>query len=321
MAVTEVLDNIFCIEVPLPKNPLKFLNAYFIRGGKRNMLIDTGFNLPVCAEALRSGLDALGVSMATTDIFLTHMHSDHTGLVDAVRDPAGIVWASELDAEVIRIAGSEGFWNELERLWSKFGFTEDSHTHPGRKFAADGKFPMTIVAEGMSISVGDYAFQVLETPGHTRGHLCLYEAKRGILVAGDTILADITPNISVGVNNLNPLGDYFRSLERLEKLAVNHTLSAHRRRPASLYERIAELRIHHRQRLDEALSIVRASEGISAAEAAARMSWDITSRTWAEFPLSQKWFAIGEAAAHLQLLVAEGTVKRREENNVWIYEA
>jgi len=320
MAVTKVLDQIWCIEVPLPKNPLKYLNAYFIRGKERNLLIDTGFNLPACREALLSGLEELGVSMETTDIFLTHMHSDHTGLVEAVKSRTSTVWASEKDAGVIRVAGSDDFWGELEQLWIKLGFHEDSHTHPGRKFAANGNFPMEILGEGDEVNVGDYRFQVLHTPGHTKGHLCLYEKDQKILISGDTILADITPNISIGVGNLNPLGDYFESLKRLESLRVEHTLTAHRRRPASLYERIRELRDHHGHRLEEALGIVRSGRGMTAAEAASKMHWDITSRTWEEFPPSQKWFAIGEAAAHLQLLAARGDIARREEKGYWIYE-
>ena len=82
--VTEIIPGLYSIAVPLPNNPLKSLNAYVITG-ERNLLIDTGFRQDACREALLSGLQTLGVSMEHTDIFLTHLHSDHTGLAPEIR--------------------------------------------------------------------------------------------------------------------------------------------------------------------------------------------------------------------------------------------
>ena len=56
--IQAVSDNIFRIDVPLPGNPLKWLNSYLIRAadGGRHLLIDTGFNRPECRDALFSAL-------------------------------------------------------------------------------------------------------------------------------------------------------------------------------------------------------------------------------------------------------------------------
>ena len=54
--VKEIIPNIYSIPVPLPNNPLKELNAYLIKGPDRSLLMDTGFNLPECREALEKGL-------------------------------------------------------------------------------------------------------------------------------------------------------------------------------------------------------------------------------------------------------------------------
>jgi glyoxylase-like metal-dependent hydrolase (beta-lactamase superfamily II) len=77
--ISEAAPGIFRIRVPLPKNPLKELNAYFVRAlsGGRNLLIDTGFNRVECEEVLRGALNELDANMKNTDIFITHMHSDH----------------------------------------------------------------------------------------------------------------------------------------------------------------------------------------------------------------------------------------------------
>ena len=44
------------------------------------------------------------------------------------------------------------------------------------------------------------------------------------------------------------------------------------------------------------------------------MRWRIRSRSWEDFPLTQKFFAVGEALAHLDYLAVRGRVERREED-------
>jgi glyoxylase-like metal-dependent hydrolase (beta-lactamase superfamily II) len=83
----KILPDIYRIEVPLPKSPLKALNSYLVKGDGRYLLIDTGLNRKECKQALFSGLDELHVDLTKTDIFITHLHSDHMGLAgDVVRD-------------------------------------------------------------------------------------------------------------------------------------------------------------------------------------------------------------------------------------------
>ena len=58
--VVEILPGIFRLPIPLPRNPPRELNAYLIRGRDRSLLIDTGFRLPECRQALQEGLRAAG---------------------------------------------------------------------------------------------------------------------------------------------------------------------------------------------------------------------------------------------------------------------
>lgn len=50
--VEKIFENIYRIPVPLPNNPLKELNSYYLRGEDRDILIDTGFRCDACREAL-----------------------------------------------------------------------------------------------------------------------------------------------------------------------------------------------------------------------------------------------------------------------------
>lgn len=94
--VTKIASGLYAIAVPLPNNPLKNLNAYVVTGS-RNLLIDTGFRQKECRDALLSGLQELGISMEHTDIFLTHLHSDHTGLAPEIRGKDTKIFIGEKD--------------------------------------------------------------------------------------------------------------------------------------------------------------------------------------------------------------------------------
>jgi glyoxylase-like metal-dependent hydrolase (beta-lactamase superfamily II) len=162
--------------------------------------------------------------------------------------------------------------------------------------------------EGDTLSVGDYRFRCVETPGHTPGHMCLYEPNRKILVAGDHILNDITPNIQLWSDDRNPLEEYFDSLDKVSELNIELVLPGHRSLFRNCRERIQELKQHHQKRLDEIISILGKGHK-DAFRVASEMSWDILCDSWDLFPVSQKWFATGEAIAHLKYLKEKGIIR------------
>ncbi len=94
----EVFTDIYRIPIPLPKNPLRAINAYFVRGGDRCLLIDTGMNRPECIEVMRRSLAELSVESHRMDIFVTHGHSDHVGLVSELRTGDSKVFLHPADA-------------------------------------------------------------------------------------------------------------------------------------------------------------------------------------------------------------------------------
>ena len=89
----EILPELFRIKIPLPESPLKYLNSYVIRDSKRNLIIDTGLNRKECLDAMMGGLKKLGVELTQSDIFITHLHADHFGLVAKLAtDSSEIFW-------------------------------------------------------------------------------------------------------------------------------------------------------------------------------------------------------------------------------------
>ena len=90
----EILPGLFRLKIPLPDSPLKYLNSYVIKGPDRSLIIDTGLNRKECLEAMQTGLSTLGVDLESADIFITHLHADHFGLVTKLATPKSQVYFS-----------------------------------------------------------------------------------------------------------------------------------------------------------------------------------------------------------------------------------
>ena len=316
----EILPDVYRIEVPLPGNPLKAINSYVFMAGERNLVVDTGMNREECATVLRAGLAELGVDLAATDFFATHLHADHYGLIPVLATETSTVYFNQPDAAIIR---SGGRWAVQLEYARRSGFPENQlqdalQRHPGYRYTAAGHLDYRLVRDGDRVAVGDYESLCLETPGHTPGHTCLYEPAKKILVAGDHLLEDITPNISSWLDWGNPLGQYLDSLDKIYRLDVELVLPGHRRVFRDHRRRIDELRQHHRARADEILAILKRGEQ-NAFEIASQMTWDLTYKQWEQFPVSQKWFATGEAIAHLKYLEHERAVRKEERGGRIVY--
>lgn len=210
--IEEIAADLYKIEIPLPKNPLKALNSYVIKGSDRNMIIDKGMNREKCMNAMEEGLRKLGVDLRKTDFFIIHSHVDHLGLVSSLKTENSAVCISrpELDHLDRRRFGTR--WTDIINFTRMSGFPENElqkvlHNHPTYKYDLKGSLSFKILEDGDTLSIGDYEFKCIGTPGHSEGHMCLYEANKRIkriFMAGDHILNDITPVITLRSDDENP---------------------------------------------------------------------------------------------------------------------
>jgi hypothetical protein len=114
------------------------------------------------------------------------------------------------------------------------------------------------------------------------------------------------------------LKHYLASLDKVAGLQVDLILPGHRRLIRNHDARIAELKQHHAHRLNEVLAILGGGP-LNAFQVAARMTWDIKADSWDAFPVAQKWFATGEAIAHLRYLEEEGKLARKKSGKIKLY--
>ena len=312
--VREVYDGIYLAEIPLRGNPLKSINIYIIKTENENLIIDTGFNTEEIRELTKNFIKDLNLDLNKTKLFLTHLHSDHTGLVNFYDSMNVPIMISEVDSKLhVDFMDRNGkHWPEIEYYGHMQGLDADHlkiEDHPGFKYRPREKYRFTTVNPGDKLNVGDFHFEIIDLSGHTPGMVGLYDREKDILFCGDHILGKITPNIQFWSFEIgDSLGTYLKNLDKVEELNIRHLFSSHRFLIDDVNARIETLKHHHQIRLDEIVKILSNKESCTVRDVTKDMHWDISSKNWDEFPKSQKWFAAGEAHAHLEHLRALGVV-------------
>jgi glyoxylase-like metal-dependent hydrolase (beta-lactamase superfamily II) len=318
--VEEIINNIYKIEIPLPNNPLKTVNSYLVKGPKKNLIIDTGLNQKECMNTMQASLLELGVDLKRTDFFITHFHPDHLGLVSKLAKDTSVIYFNGPEADLIR---SGIHWDHLSDFARLNGFPEEELRSAIRKdrgfeFASNWQPSFRILREGDTISIGDNVFKCIETPGHSIGHICLYESNKRVFMSGDHILGDISPGIQLWHDEWDPLKEYLASLEKVWGLDIGLVLPGHRNVFRGFKERIEELKNHHQKRLDEIISILEIGKK-NAFQIGSLMSWDIIFDSWDLFPALQKMFVLGETIAHLKYLEGKGKIQKEMHQRRVVY--
>ena len=326
----EIVPGIHQAQIPLEGNPLGYVNTYLIAGDEGWTLIDTGWNDQVSFEAFERQLKDIGADFKDINlIIITHIHPDHFGLAGRLKQLSGATLAiHRLEKAAI---DSRYLWTDL--LLEQMGEWLRTNGVPASDIPTLQRASMgvlSLVASGIpdqslfggeTISTGLFDLRVLWTPGHSAGHVCLYEPSRKILFAGDHILSETTPNISLHVQSgANPLGDYIESLSMLRSLDVDLALPAHEFKITNLQKRIDEILRHHDERTKEILKTL-ATEPKTAYQIASEIPWMEGHAVWSELDAIDKRAAVTETLAHLEALRIENKVEKITETDFVFYKA
>lgn len=319
--IEKVYPGIFQIKIKLPNNPLKELNSYLIKGDDKSLLIDTGFNREECKEDLFEALKELDIDLDKLDVFITHLHADHSGNVSEFIKTSPKIYASEPDGKMINDMVIDQHWKDMEKdmLLCGLGIDNVKYTdHPAYKFRLSEPVDFTFLGEGDYLKVGAYNFKVISTPGHTPGQIGLYEEEHKLYFSGDHILDIITPNIAFWSVESEDLKTYIKELDKMKELEIDYIFPAHRNIMTDHPRRAIEIKEHHFERIEEVYNLLK-EEPQTVRDIAAKMTWRIRANDWSEFPPAQKWFASGEALSHLEYLHGEGKAKKILEDDLLKY--
>ena len=316
----QVAPGVHRIPLPMPNDGLRAVNVYAIEDGDGLVLIDSGQAVPEAEATLTNGLRHVGASLRDIRrIVVTHAHRDHYTL--------GVVLRRQLGTHISVGAGERASLTALCSPARRFDAQIEMLRRAGAGGLADlmaaGDERVDPLPEGWELpdewlksgelELADRALQVVETPGHTQGHLVVVDSAAKLLFAGDHVLPHISPSIGFEtVQAVSPLRDYLASLAKVRGLPDARLLPAHGPVTSSVHARVDELVAHHDLRLSQTLSAVGVSEDGSAADVARRMPWTRRDRHFDEFDSFNQMLAVTETIAHLKVLVATASVTHVE---------
>lgn len=322
--VEEIDSGVWSIRVPMPGHPLRASFCYaYVGDDGATTVIDPGWPTEHSWSELRGALQRIGSAPErTASILLTHAHRDHSGLAGRLAAASGATVALHRDDRAL-LARKGPEHQDRVRDW--LAVVGVPHGEDGQATSLVPDLPQLpeqvrsdrCLEDGDIVPVASGELIVHWTPGHTPGHVCFQDVDRGLLFTGDHVLPRITPNISSMVgHSTSALSDYLRSLVKVGGLVVERALPGHEHAFSGVAARAAELIEHHRQRLEEILTLLARRSQRTTLEIARELTW---SRRWEQITGLQQRAALGEVMSHLYFLHTIGAVRARTGDSpiVW----
>jgi len=304
------------IPTPFPVGPV---NVYLAEGEPLT-LVDVGPRYDPARESLERALDGCGYRVADLRrIVLTHAHADHCGLA----------------AELARASGAEVLTHAANLRWL------DRHVHRrqlvfywkvmrwagvpvkmllglsrmqrGVERYAEPVAPDGTLADGDVLQLGGEDWQVLHTPGHAGGLICLYQLQRQLLISSDHLLRDISSNPLVEppapgeTERPRRLVDYMAQLHRVAALDVALALPGHGPPITDHRALIRERLAFHEERARRVLETL-GDKMLTVHEIAGALFPSLDSINY--------FLALSEVIGHLQWLEVAGRVTCNERGGV-----
>ncbi len=266
---SRIAEDLYRVSVPNHVGPSGQPTNVYIVGRSPAILIDVGSDDG--GVTVMEALERFGIGEVSR-IVLTHAHPDHAGNAAALQLATGAsIELHRRDAELS---------NRLPFALQVDNYLEDEHR----------------------ISVGQYTFEVIETPGHAPGHVSLFEPSLRALFAGDLMSGNGTVAV---VPPRGSMGDYLRSLRRVATLPIDIVYPGHGPEIENGGERVRQY-IEHRQRREEAIYDQIAMGHDTVASIMDALYADVLPRIRPQ--------AAGTVLAHVIHLIEESRVQSTESN-------
>ncbi len=310
------------IQLPMPAT-MGSIYAYLIEGPDGAALVDTGIADISSRTALEEGLHHRGLGVRDIQtVVCTHHHIDHAGLGRLFQDLGARVLMSEPEAALLH-----DFYDRSEldgKRASFFGrheLPEELVEHVKNIFPFLRKLcepfePERALVDGQMTELGGVSFQVLVTPGHTPGHVCLYQRDAEVVLTGDCVMTPETTHISPRPepdDEVDHFGTFIASLDRLQALGGVLGCPGHGRMRRDLSRQTVRIKAYLSGELNRVADSLR--DRPQSAFELTPGGIDARKRV---FP---KWLAVTQTVIYLTHLVCRGEAEIVEEQGKLRYRA
>lgn len=316
--VVEVAEGIWWLSTPLPFR-LRAINAFLVEEKEGWTIVDCGYG----SEDVRTQWETVWRDQMkdkpVTRVIVTHFHPDHMGNAGWFQEKWGVrPHMSETEWAFANLAANGLNSGDIETrcvFYKKNGLSKEMIEKFRREMIPYPLGCPTVpdsysrLREGDVMPINGKKWTVMIGYGHSPEHVCLYSDELGVMMAGDQILPDITPNVSAWhfEPDANPLDGFVKTMKRFRPALRKDTLvlPAHRRPFLGVHERFDQLEHHHHNRLGEIMAAT-GPAGIT--------SGDLIPLIFpGDLDGHQISFGMHEALAHLNFLMYEGKLVRKTD--------
>jgi glyoxylase-like metal-dependent hydrolase (beta-lactamase superfamily II) len=318
--IDKIADNFYCITLPMPFR-LKHVHVYALVNNKDVALFDTGFSVRDSYKILEKDLETIGQSIKTVrDIYITHVHADHCGMAGLIKEKSG----AKIHVSAAADESNQNYFDTdlLVRQMKKFYFSHGLampevegliKLFSGlRNIIAPFKGDNFLQPNEMR-EFGDWKFEVIFTPGHSKGHVCFFFPEQKFLLSGDTVLPQITPNLSPDLvdENFRPLYCFLESLKAVENLSIEKIYPGHGNVFSDVKTRVNEMRNHHAERTQLILNLLGAQP---------KTTYQVSQEIFgSDLDVFDKFLALNETYVHLLEQKIKGAIKEEQAGNYLVY--
>ena len=324
------MTGVHQLRIPFPEGIDRFTNAYVIEGNRGSILVDCGWDSSEAVWAFREELRGERLSFEDINwVVVTHVHPDHFGLASKLRELCGAkIIMHRADAELIhsRYVDFAALAEATEKVLLSHGVPPEDASEMREASAWAAQFvtaiePDMLVEDGDTVSNGTFQLEVLHTPGHTPGHICLYDPRKRRLFCGDAVLFDAVPQVGLHPQSGNdPAGDFVESLDYIGQKSVSFVFPGHGPVFNSLGIRTEEILRLLGARQQQILHVL--EEGLKTAyEVTRALPWKVdgTDADFATLSPRERRAGVCEVAAWLSHLRGSGKVAGLEQSGKTVF--
>ncbi|MHA6782074.1 MBL fold metallo-hydrolase [Pseudonocardia saturnea] len=305
------------IALPIGVNAVESVNCYVLPDGDRVTIVDCGVWRPDLPDgglaALEAGLEGAGYALRDVSrIVVTHAHIDHYGLAGRLMEVTGAELTmhtmTDLDCEKYRHPDTARA--RRRDTYADHGVSETERTDLADHLTRWLPYLHSVVEAsqrlrgGEELTIGGDTWEVIHTPGHSLGHVCLFSASTRVLLSGDHLLPGITPPVTFERGfDADPLRSYLDSLRTVADRGPELVQPGHGRPFGDAVGRIEAIVRNKLRRLEKVRRAIEERPSTVTELADLLVAKAILAH--------QRQLAISETLAHIAYLRWSGAVERR----------